>query len=161
MAVYLNVAPPAGFESWTEREWDEWRSEHPLDSVDPLVADKGDWAIFLFQVRRFAPKAALRLDKNLELLITEKPLPASAVGEVAAIFRQIREELRRVDLAQLSNVATQFYTPRALEALAAPVQARKGPAISAADLWESIFELVDQVSAQALEARRGLYFGEG
>ena len=65
MSVYLSIAPPDGFTRWEDADWDRWLREHPWE-VAERVCSRGDWAIFLYQLRQHADRGRKLIEPLLE-----------------------------------------------------------------------------------------------
>ena len=65
MSVYLSIAPPDGFTRWGDADWDRWLREHPWE-VAERVCSRGDWAIFLYQLRQHADRGRKLIEPLLE-----------------------------------------------------------------------------------------------
>ena len=159
MSVYLSVAPPDGFVRWGDADWDRWLREHPWEAAE-RVCSRGDWAIFLYQLRAHAPKGARRVEPFLELLVNERPIASNDSVDLRDALAMARDELSRVPAASLrtSNRAG-FVGQEDLEAMIAAAASRTGRDPTVADVWHDVFELVDQVLGNAAGQKRGVYFG--
>jgi hypothetical protein len=159
VSVYLSVAPPDGFAKWGEAEWDRWLREHPWEAAE-RVCSRGDWAIFLYQLRAHAPKAAKRLEPLTELLVNERPVSSGDALDLRDVLAMARDELSRVPAAALrvSN-RSGFVGAEDLEAMIAGAAARTGTDPVVADVWTEVFDQVDKVLGNAVAQKRGVYFG--
>lgn len=160
MAVYLSVAPPDGFEAWTADEWDAWLVANPWEPAT-VVTVRGDWLIFLFQVKQHAPRAAGELAIFWERLMNERSVASTGVRRLREGLRAAAKELADVPSTRLWT-GTVFYSLDELGRLvnAAEVRVgRIGADLSVADLWGPVFDRLDDVLARALDAGRGIYFG--
>jgi hypothetical protein len=158
--VYLCVAPPDGFEAWSEKEWDEWLEDHPWEPAE-RVASRSDWSMFLYQLREFSPKTAPKLAAYMERLITEKPINTKDTKDFRDYLREARDEMAAIPAEKMRAKATGFYTPEELDALIAGNRERLGgKEPTAADVWEEVFNTLLRVLDDAAEVERGVYFGE-
>jgi hypothetical protein len=159
VSVYLSVAPPDGFIRWGDAEWDRWLREHPWEAAE-RVCSRGDWAIFLYQLRAHAPKGARRVEPFLEQLVNERPLSSNDSLDLRDGLSLSRDELSRVPAAGLrASNRNQFVSAEDLEAMIAAAAQRAGREPSVADVWNDVFELVEKVLGNAAAQRRGIYFG--
>jgi len=159
VSVYLSVSPPDGFGGWGDAEWDRWLREHPWEAAE-RVCSRGDWAIFLYQLRKHAPRGAKAVEPFLEVLVNERPIASQGAIDLRDGIAMARDELSKVPAAALrtSNVS-HFVGQEDLEAMIAGAAARIGRDPMVADVWAEIFDSVDKVLANAVVARRGIYFG--
>ena len=159
MSVYLSVAPPDGFAKWGEADWDRWLREHPWEAAE-RVCSRGDWAIFLYQLRAHAPKAARKVEGFLEQLVNERPISTNDSADLRDALAQARDELSRVPAAALrSSNRAAFVGAEDLEAMIAGAAARIGRDPTVADVWNEVMDLVDKVLGNAAAQKRGVYFG--
>ena len=159
MSVYLSVAPPDGFAKWGDAEWDRWLREHPWEAAE-RACSRGDWAIFLYQLRAHAPLGARKLEPVLEQLVNERPISSNDSADLREALAIARDELSRVPAAALrgSNRAG-FASAEDLEAMIAGAAARMGKDPTVADVWTEVLDLVDKVLGDAAGQQRGVYFG--
>lgn len=158
--VHLSVAPPDGFEAWSEAEWDGWLVEHPWEPAE-LLADRGHWLIFLYQARVHAPRAHRELSGFLERLMTERPIAGSELDRLRDGFDTLAREFAAVPASRLWT-GTQFYSPDELHLLIAGAEeetGRRGPDLRVVDLWHQLLLKLEGVVERAIEAGRGVYFG--
>ena len=158
MSVYLSVAPPDGFLRWGEADWDRWLREHPWESAE-RVCSRGDWAIFLFQLRQHADKAKKLLEPLVEALVNERPLTSNEADDFKLGLETARKELDAKPAAGLRNGNGNFAGSEDLDAMIAAATSRKGGDPSMADVWQEVFDQLDKVLAAALAQKRGIYFG--
>jgi hypothetical protein len=159
-SVFLCVAPPDGFEQWGDKEWDEWLVEHPWEPAE-RVATRGDWSMFLYQLREYAPKTAPRMAPYMERLITEKPIGTADAKDLRDYLGEAQTELMAVPAEALRAKATGFYTPEELDGQIAATRERlAGKEPNAAELWHEVFEVLLRVLDDAVDVGRGVYFGE-
>ena len=84
MSVYLSVAPPDGFGKWGDAEWERWLKDHPWEAAE-RICSRGDWAIFLYQLRLHAPKGKVGIEPLLEQLVNERPLTAQQTEDLRLV----------------------------------------------------------------------------
>lgn len=160
MAVHVTVAPPDGFESWDEGQWDEWLDDHPWEPAEQL-AERGDWLVFLYQARVHAKRTAEDLAPFLERLITEHPVPSTEIAALHLALQNLAAEFGRSPASRLWT-GTQFYTAEYLHALIVKSEAQsghRGAELTIRDLWQAIFTRLAAVLQRALADGRGIYFG--
>src|SRR5207237_2516154 len=104
MSVYLSIAPPAGFTRWEGAEWDRWRREHPWE-VAERVCSRGDWAIFLYQLRQHADRGKKLIEPLLEPLVNERPLSTEQARDLKAALLAARDELAKKPASLLAATA--------------------------------------------------------
>jgi hypothetical protein len=158
VSVYLSVAPPDGFTRWHEAEWDRWLREHPWEAAE-RVCSRGDWAIFLYQLRAHAEQAGKQLAPLLEALVNERPLDTQACDDLRLVLAKAREELGRKPAAALLENNNQFASIEDLQAMIQAAQERLGREPTAADVWAEVLDTVGKVLADAEPQKRGIYFG--
>jgi hypothetical protein len=159
VSVYLSVAPPDGFVRWGDVEWDRWLREHPWEAAE-RICSRGDWAIFLYQLRAHAPKGARTIEPFLEQLVNERPIATNQSMELRDGLAIARDELSKVPAGalRLSN-RNQFVSSDDLEAMIAAAAQRVGREPTVADVWADVFELLEKVLGGAAAQSRGVYFG--
>ena len=158
MSVYLSVAPPDGFTKWGEAEWDRWLRDHPWEAAE-RICSRGDWAIFLYQVRAHADRARKLLEPHLEALVNERALDSQARDDLARALQVAREDLAKKPATALLQQNNFFASVEDLQAMIAAAQERLGHAPTAADVWSGVFDGVGKVLADAEQQKRGVYFG--
>jgi hypothetical protein len=158
VSVYLSVAPPDGFTRWGEAEWERWLRDHPWEAAE-RICSRGDWAIFLYQLRAHAERGRKLIEPHLEALINERPLDAQAADDVRAGLAAAREELTQKPASLLHASNNHFASTEDLDAMIAAARNRKGGEPSVADLWTEVLGAVDKVLAAAGPQKRGIYFG--
>jgi hypothetical protein len=159
VSVYLSVAPPDGFARWGDAEWDRWLREHPWEAAE-RVCSRGDWAIFLYQLRSHAPKGARRVEPFIELLVNERPIPSSDALDLRDGLAQSRDELEKIPATALRNSnRAGFVGAEDLESMIAAAAQRTGREPTVADVWSDVFDLVEKVLGNAATQKRGVYFG--
>src|SRR3981189_1922621 len=94
MSVYLSVAPPDGFTGWAAADWDRWLREHPWEAAERLCS-RGDWAIFLYQLRQHAERGKKLIEPLLEQLVNERPLTTQQTAGLNAALEAARDELAK------------------------------------------------------------------
>ena len=158
MSVYLSVAPPDGFTKWGEAEWERWLRDHPWESAE-RICSRGDWSIFLYQIRAHAERAKKLLEPHLEALVNERALDSQACDDLALALETAREELAKKPAATLLQANQHFASVEDLQAMISAAQDRLGRAPSAADVWSDVFDSVEKVLDGAELQKRGIYFG--
>src|SRR2546421_6760201 len=144
MSVYLSVAPPDGFTRWADADWDRWLREHPWEAAE-RVCSRGDWSIFLYQLRAHAPKGARRVEPFLDLLVNERPVASDGAVDLREGLAIARDELSRVPAANLRNSSGNFVSAEDLEAMIAAAAERVGKEPTVSDLWSEVFDVLDKV----------------
>lgn len=158
MSVYLSVAPPDGFSKWGELEWERWLKDHPWEAAE-RVCSRGDWAIFLYQVRLHAPKGNQGLSPIFEQLVNERPLSAQQAEDFRGALDQARDELDAMPAEAMKSGNNNFASADDLEAMISSARARVGKDPSLGDVWAEVFDLIDKVLESAIQQKRGIYFG--
>ena len=158
MSVYLSVAPPDGFIKWGDADWEKWLKDHPWEQAERLCA-RGDWAIFLYQVRQHCPKAKKLIEPLLEKLVNERPLTAQEADDLRSGLDVARDELDAKPGDAMKQGNNQFASPEDLEAMIVAARTRLGKEPSLGDVWAEVFEHLDHVLENALQQKRGVYFG--
>jgi hypothetical protein len=159
VSVYLSVAPPDGFAKWGEADWDRWLREHPWEAAE-RVCSRGDWAIFLYQLRAHAQKSARKVEPFIEQLVNERPLSANDATDLRDALAMARDELQRVPASSLrASNRSGFVGAEDLETMISTAADRVGRDPTVADVWGELFELVDKVLGNAAAQKRGVYFG--
>ena len=158
MSVYLSVAPPDGFTKWGEPEWERWLRDHPWEAAE-RICSRGDWAIFLYQVRAHAERAKKLLEPHLEALVNERALDSLACDDLALALEQARAELAKKPANSLLEANNNFASAEDLSAMISAAQDRLGHQPTAADVWTEVFDAVEKVLDAAEKQKRGIYFG--
>ena len=160
MSVYLSVAPPDGFTRWGDADWDRWLREHPWEAAE-RVCSRGDWAIFLYQLRQHAEKGKKLLDPLMEQLVNERPLSTQEAQDLKAALAAAREELAKKPASLLSDAAeaSPFAAAEDVEAMIAAARSRVGREPTVAEVWAQLLDRVEKVLENAAKERRGVYFG--
>ena len=160
MSVYLSVAPPDGFTRWGDADWDRWLREHPWE-VAERVCSRGDWAIFLYQLRQHADRGRKLIEPLLEQLVNERPLSTEQAADLRAALAAARDELAKKPASLLLEAArsSQFAGAADVEAMIAAAQARVGREPTITDVWAEVLDQMDKVLESAAKERRGVYFG--
>lgn len=158
MSVYLSVSPPDGFTKWAEADWERWLRDHPWESAE-RICSRGDWAIFLYQIRAHTERAKKLLEPHLEALVNERALDTQACDDLRLAFQTAREELAKKPAAALLLHNNNFASAEDLESMIFAAQERLGAPPTAADVWSEVFDSVGKVLADADAQKRGIYFG--
>ena len=158
MSVYLSVAPPDGFSKWGELEWERWLKDHPWEAAE-RICSRGDWAIFLYQVRLHAPKGSQRLAPIFEQLVSERPLSTQQAEDFRDALDQAREELDHQPAAAMKSGNSNFASAEDLDTMINAARARTGKDPSIGEVWAEVFAQLDQVVESAVQQKRGIYFG--
>jgi hypothetical protein len=160
MSVYLSVAPPDGFIRWGDTDWDRWLREHPWEAAE-RICSRGDWAIFLFQVRQHSDRSKKLLEPLLDQLVNEKPLSTQQTQDLGAALSAARAELNQKPASQLADAAraSPFASSEDVDTMIAAARTRFGRDPTIAEVWASVFDQVEKVLANAAKERRGVYFG--
>ena len=159
MSVYLSVAPPDGFGKWGDAEWERWLKDHPWESAE-RICSRGDWAIFLYQLRQHAPRGKTRVEPLLEQLVNERPLSAQDAEDLRDALDIARDELDKKPAEAMKVNNNNFASMDDLEAMIGAARARMGgrePTLG--DVWAQVFEQVHKVLESAIHEKRGIYFG--
>jgi hypothetical protein len=156
--VYLSVAPPDGFTRWSDADWDRWLREHPWEAAE-RICSRGDWAIFLYQLRQQCPRGKKGVEPVLEQLINERPLTSQQAEDLRASLEIARGEMEKLPAHALGQTSEPFASAHDLETMLAAARARLGRDPNAAELWSDVFDQLRRVLDRALEQKRGVYFG--
>jgi len=104
MSVYLSVAPPDGFTRWGDPDWDRWLREHPWEAAE-RVCSRGDWAIFLYQVRQHAERRE-EADRAAPGAAGQRAAAEHGAGpDLKAALLAAREELAEKPASLLADAA--------------------------------------------------------
>ena len=158
MSVYLSVAPPDGFTKWGDVEWERWLKDHPWESAE-RVCSRGDWAIFLYQLRLHAPKGKAAIEGVLEQLVNERPLTSMQAQDLRHALDLARDELDKKPAEAMKSGNNNFASAEDLEMKIKSARNRLGREPSLGEVWTEVFEQVDKVLDAAIEQKRGIYFG--
>jgi hypothetical protein len=160
MSVYFSVAPPDGFTRWADADWDRWLREHPWEAAE-RVCSRGDWAIFLYQLRQHSDRAKKLLEPLLEQLVNERPVSTQEAEALRAAFAAARAELSQKPATQLAEAArmSPFASSDDVETMIAAARTRFGREPTIAEVWAHVFEQLEKVLENAAKERRGVYFG--
>ena len=158
MSVYLSVAPPDGFTRWGEAEWERWLRDHPWEAAE-RICSRGDWAIFLYQLRTHADDGRKLVEPHLEALVNERPLDAQGSDDLRAGLTRAREELKAKPAAALHEKNNHFAGKEDLDSMIAAARNRVGGEPSVNDVFSEVFEALEKVLAAAAQQKRGIYFG--
>jgi hypothetical protein len=160
MSVYLSLAPPDGFGRWSDADWDRWLREHPWETAE-RVCSRGDWAIFLYQLRQHAERGKKLIEPLLEQLVNERPLSTQQAQDLKAALGAAREELATKPASALADAAkaSPFVDSEDVHSMIAGARSRIGREPTVADVWAQVLDQVDKVLESAAKERRGVYFG--
>ena len=158
MSVYLSVAPPDGFTRWSDADWERWLREHPWEAAE-RVCSRGDWAVFLYQVRRHCPRAAKAIEPVFAQLVNERPLSSREADDLRQVLRIAREELATRPADPMDPADAQFAGAEDLEAMVAATRARLGREPTLGDVWADLLAQLDKLLEDAVGRKRGIYFG--
>ena len=158
VSVYLSVAPPDGFGKWGDAEWERWLKDHPWEAAE-RVCSRGDWAIFLYQLRLHAPKGKVGIEPLLEQLVNERPLTAQQTEDLRDALDMARDELDQKPAGAMKSGNSNFASPEDLDAMIASARTRLGREPSLGDVWSEVFDQVRKVLENAIAQKRGIYFG--
>ena len=158
MSVYLSVAPPDGFTTWGDVDWEKWLKDHPWEQAERVCA-RGDWAIFLYQIRQHCTKARKVIEPLLEKLVNERPLTAQDAEDLNAGLDTARDELDSKPADAMKQGGGNFASAEDLEAMIVAARTRLGKEPSLGDVWAEVFDHLDHVLANAMTQKRGIYFG--
>ena len=157
MSVYLSVAPPDGFAHWGDAEWERWLRDHPWEAAERLCS-RGEWAIFLYQVRKHCPRAGKAIEPLFAQLVNERPLSSQQAQDLREALHAAHDELEGEPAEAIRRADAQF-AGEDLEAMVAAARARLGKDPSLGDVWADLFSRVDKLLEDAVERKRGIYFG--
>lgn len=158
MSVYLSVAPPDGFTKWGDAEWERWLKDHPWEAAE-RVCSRGDWAIFLYQLRMHSPKGKVAIEPLLEQLVNERPLTRQEAEDLRQVLEVARSELDRKPADAMKSGNNNFASPEDVEAMINAARTRLGKDPTLGDVWAEVFDQVHKVLDNAVEQKRGVYFG--
>ncbi len=158
MSVYLSVAPPDGFSRWGDAEWERWLRDHPWEAAE-RVCSRGDWAIFLYQLRMHAPKGKQAIEPVLELLVNERPLTSQQAEDFRDALDLARDELDRKPADAMKSANNNFASVEDLDAMISAARTRLGREPTLGDVWSEVFQQIDKVLESAIQQKRGVYFG--
>jgi hypothetical protein len=158
VSVYLSVAPPDGFGKWGEVEWERWLKDHPWESAE-RICSRGDWAIFLYQLRLHAPKGKAGIEPLLEQLVNERPLTAQQSEDLRDALDLARDELDKKPAEAMRSGNSNFASAEDMEMMIKSARNRLGREPTLGDVWAEVFEQVHKVLENAIQQKRGIYFG--
>jgi hypothetical protein len=158
VSVYLSVSPPDGFTKWGDAEWERWLKDHPWEAAE-RICSRGDWAIFLYQLRAHAPKGKLAIEPLLEQLVNERPLTRQQAEDLRHAFEVARGELEQKPAEAMKSGNNNFASPEDMEAMINAARTRLGKEPTLGDVWAEVFEQVRKVLDNAVQQKRGVYFG--
>ena len=156
--MFLSVAPPDGFTRWGDAEWERWLRDHPWEQAE-RVCSRGDWAIFLYQIRQHCPKGKKGIEPLIEQLINERPLTAQDAEDLRDSLDVARDELDAKPADAMKQGNSVFASAEDLEAMIAAARTRLGKEPSLGDVWAEVFDHLDHVLESAIGQKRGIYFG--
>src|SRR5712691_4328143 len=114
----MSVAPPDGFGKWGDAEWERWLRDHPWEAAE-RICSRGDWSIFLYQIRQHSPTGKRVIEPLLESLINERPLSAQQTEDLRDALDVAQDELDTRPAAEMKNANSNFASPEDLEAMIA------------------------------------------
>jgi hypothetical protein len=158
VSVYLSVAPPDGFSRWGDAEWERWLRDHPWEAAERLCS-RGDWAIFLYQVRQHCPRASRSIEPLFEALVNERPLTSEQARDLRGVLRTALDELVAVPATAMQRADQRFASAEDLAAMVDAARARLGKEPSIAEVWADLLARIDVLLAKAIAQDRGIYFG--
>ncbi len=158
VSVYLSVAPPDGFTRWKDADWERWLREHPWEAATRLCS-RGDWTIFLYQVRALCLRARNAFEPLVEQLVNERPLTSQQTRDLSAALDVVRGELATQPAAAMKQGNQQIASAEDLEAIIAAARARLGSDPTVADVWAHLMSEMTRLVDRAVEQKRGIYFG--
>ena len=158
MSVYLSVAPPDGFTRWGDAEWAHWLRDHPWESATRLCS-RGDWSVFLYQLRKHCPRAGRAIEPLFEILVNERPLASQQTRDLSAVLDVAHGELNAEPAETASQTDQPFASAEDLDTLIAAARARVGHEPSLGDVWSELIAQMTRVLDGAVAQKRGVYFG--
>jgi hypothetical protein len=158
VSVYLSVSPPDGFTRWRDAEWERWLREHPWEAAERLCS-RGDWTIFLYQLRQHCPRAGARLAPLMDPLVKERPLGSQQTRDLRDILRAAREELAARSASAAREQDRSFASTEDLDAMISAARQRLGKDPTLADIWGDLLSRIDSLLESAISKGRGIYFG--
>ena len=123
------------------------------------ICSRGDWSIFLFQLRAHADQGKKLVEPLLETLVNERPLPSQGAEDLKLGLVTARQELAQKSAALLRSQPNNFVGADDVEHMIKSARTRLGREPTMADVWSEVFESVDKVLKSAVEQKRGIYFG--
>ncbi len=156
--MYLTVAPPDGFTRWSDADWERWLHDHPWESAE-RICSRGDWSIFLYQVRKHCPRAGKAIEPVFAQLVSERPLSFGETEGLRTALHLARDELDGKPAEATREADGQFAGADDLDAMVAAARARLGREPSLGDVWGDLFSRVDRLLDDAVGRGRGVYFG--
>jgi hypothetical protein len=158
VSVFLSVAPPDGFAKWSDADWERWLRDHPWEAAE-RVCSRGDWAIFLYQVRHHCPRGKKGIEPVLEQLINERPLSTQEAEDLRASLEVARSELDGKPAEAMKQGGGAFASAEDMEAMIAAARARLGREPGLGEVWAEVFYQLAKVLDRAQQEKRGIYFG--
>jgi len=154
----MSVAPPDGFTKWNDAEWERWLRDHPWEQAE-RVCSRGDWAIFLYQLRQHCAKGKKLIEPLLEQLVNERPLSAQDAEDLRGALDVARDELDARPAEAMKQGNSHFASAEDLESMISAARQRLGKDPSLGDVWAELFDHFDRVLEKAIGEKRGIYFG--
>jgi len=158
VSVYLSVAPPDGFTRWGDGEWDRWLRDHPWEAAERLCS-RGDWAIFLYQLRKHCPRASKAIEALHPSLVNERPLSSQEADHLRRALQVARDELEANPAEVMRSGAGHFASAEDMDAMIAAARARLGKEPTLRDVWADLLARVEKTLEGAVGQGRGIYFG--
>src|SRR5439155_552281 len=106
------------------------------------LCSRGDWAIFLYQLRQHCPRAGARLEALMDPLVNERPLTSQQTRDLREVLRAARDELSAKPATE-ARANQVFASAEDLEAMIAAARARLGQEPTLADVWADLFSRID------------------
>lgn len=156
--MYLSVAPPDGFTRWSDADWERWLRDHPWEAAERLCS-RGEWAIFLYQLRRHCPRAGKSIEPLLAPLVNERPLSSQEAEDLRGALQVAREELHANPASAMRDGNGHFASAEDMEAMIAAARSRLGKEPTLGDVWADLLARIDRLLEDAVGRRRGIYFG--
>lgn len=156
--MYLSVAPPDGFTRWSDADWERWLRDHPWEAAERLCS-RGEWAIFLYQLRRHCPRAGKSIEPLLAALVNERPLSSQEAEDLRGALHVARDELQANPASAMRDGDGHFTSAEDVEAMIAAARARLGKEPTLGDVWADLLARIDKLLEDAVGRRRGIYFG--
>ena len=124
---------------WGDAEWDRWLREHPWEAAE-RVCSRGDWAVFLYQIRQHAPKGKKGVEAVLEQLVNERPLTAQETEDLRAALDVSRDEMDEKPAEAMKSAGGNFAGAENLDAMIAAARQRLGKDPTLGDVWAPVFD---------------------
>jgi len=158
VSVYVSIAPPDGFTTWGNAEWERWLRDHPWESATRLCS-RGDWSLFLYQLRKHSPRAGKAIEPVFDLLVNERPLTSQQTRDLSAALDVARGELDAKPAESVKEIDQPFASSGDLDTLIAAARARAGRDPTLADVWGDLLAGMTRLLDGAVAQKRGVYFG--